>query len=253
MNKLLATTFRRARKFARLAQNKRYRHGLRHGIGAAIEHQGAIQTLNIKTLIDVGANVGQFSLLVHALHPSICVHAFEPLPRSASQYRTLFKNLPYINLHTVAVGEFAGSANIYVSKKIDSSSLLPITALQEKIFPGTAHSSTEIVPIVRIDDILDGTQLLKPILIKLDIQGFELSALKGMTNLLRESEYVYTEVSFKELYQGQPLANEIITWLNTMGYQLSGVYNTTTADDGSSIQADMLFTKSLGQSVTSNK
>ena len=243
MRDLFLTTLRRAKKLARLIQRKEYRHGLKLRVAAAIEHEGAIRPLDINSLIDVGANIGQFSLMAHALHPTLHIHAFEPLPGAAERFKKLMQDRPNTTLHLNAAGEVAGNANIYVSKRVDSSSLLPITELQDRIFPGTAQSSVEKVRVVRIDDALEVSDLPKPIMIKLDVQGFELSALKGMPKLLRHAQYVYTEVSFKELYRGQPLAHEILVWLSEIGYQISGVYNTTEASDGTSIQADILFTK----------
>ena len=62
--------------------------------------------------------------------------------------------------------------------------------------------------------MLDISKLEKPILTKLDIQGYELEALKGFGNLLKDNDYILVEVSFQEIYKNQPFANEIINFLN---------------------------------------
>ncbi len=202
-----------------------------------------MRSLQIGSLIDVGANVGQFSLLARTFHPNIQIHAFEPLPLVSARFERLFARDQNMHLHRIAAGEMSGAADIHVSARPDSSSLLPITDLQSKIFPGTAQASVATIRIERIDDVLQGVILNDPLMIKLDVQGFELSALKGMPKLLQRAHYVYAELSFMELYQGQPLAHEVVAWLAVAGFRFSGAYNPTHATDGSAVQVDILFTK----------
>jgi len=64
-------------------------------------------------------------------------------------------------------------------------------------------------------------QLIRdPALLKLDVQGFELSALQGCGRLLERFRYVYVEASFIELYVGQALATEVIGFLFSRGFNL---------------------------------
>jgi FkbM family methyltransferase len=228
-------------KLLKLLSRAEYRRGLPHKVAAAVEHEDMVRALHLGTLIDVGANVGQFSLLARTFHPHVLVHAFEPLSGPAARYERLLSRDHDIHLHRVAAGDTPGAAKIHVSGRPDSSSLLPITDLQNTLFPGTAEVMAETIKVVRADDVLDDAVLPDPILIKLDVQGFELTALRGMPNLLKRARYVYAEVSFRELYKGQPLAHEIVAWLATAGFRMAGAYNPTTARDGSAIQADILF------------
>ena len=55
--------------------------------------------------------------------------------------------------------------------------------------------------------------------INLDIQGAELDALRGAGTLLHRVAYIYTEVSFLELYKNAPLADEIDVYLQTFGFK----------------------------------
>lgn len=236
--------FRKTIKLMRLSSNPTYWRGLKVGVAATIEHEDAIRALQISTLIDVGANIGQFSLLTRALHPHARIYAFEPLPSAADRYERLFGGDRLTTLYRLAAGERQETSEIHISGRPDSSSLLPITELQNKLFPGTSQASVMTIEVNRIDDVLRDAILPEPILIKLDVQGFELSALRGMPHLLQRARYVYAEVSFRELYKGQPLANELVEWLAKAGFRLTGAYNPTTAADGSAIQADFLFQKS---------
>lgn len=239
-----SSALRKLHKLSRLIWSPTYRKGLKRGIGAAIEHEGAMRSIAIATLIDVGANVGQFSLLVRATHPNAEIRAFEPLAAMAEAFAALFRDDPAVKLHRVAAGDLPGAVEINVSGRPDSSSLLPISARQNEIFPGTAKASVETVEVVRIDDCIAAEELAKPILVKLDVQGFELQALRGMPKLLSDAQYVYAEVSFLELYEGQALAHELIAWLAGSGFRIAGVYNVTFTQAGAAVQADMLFMRS---------
>ncbi|MGA7966535.1 MAG: FkbM family methyltransferase, partial [Gammaproteobacteria bacterium] len=84
-------------------------------------------------------------------------------------------------------------------------------------------------------------EIASPALLKLDVQGFELPTLQGCEDLLSRFAWVYVECSFIELYEGQALADEVITWLRERGFALSGVYNMSYGRSGRAIQADFLF------------
>lgn len=85
-----------------------------------------------------------------------------------------------------------------------------------------------------------------PAFLKLDVQGFELEALRGCEDLLGHFSNVYAECSFVELYSGQALAHEIISWLRERGFSLSGVYNMGYDRNGRAVQGDFLFISTRG-------
>jgi FkbM family methyltransferase len=144
---------RRARQFVkllRLLPDPVFRHGLRMGVGAAIENRDVIAPMRLETIVDVGGNVGQFSLLSRALHPNARIYAFEPLPDAAARYRRVFANDWNVTLFEAAISTEAGTATMHVSASADSSSLLPISARQSELFPGTKEvgvTDVEVGPL----------------------------------------------------------------------------------------------------------
>ncbi|MHB8311541.1 MAG: FkbM family methyltransferase [Metallibacterium sp.] len=78
-------------------------------------------------------------------------------------------------------------------------------------------------------------------MLKLDVQGYELQALRGCETLLEAFAWVYCECSFVELYAGQALADAVIAWLRARGFGLLGAYNMANDRDGRVVQADFLF------------
>jgi FkbM family methyltransferase len=207
---------------------------------AGAEHRLALKA-DLVTVVDVGANRGQFALAVRRWAPSARVIAFEPLSEPAAIFRKLFSQDRKVLLHQMAIGPERGEATIHVAASDDSSSLLPISALQKQLFPGTGEICTEKVKVGRLSDYVSAEAIVPPAMLKLDVQGYELEALHGCEDLLGRFSYVYAECSFVELYSGQALAHEVIAWLNQRGFRLSGVYNMSYDRKGQSVQGDFLF------------
>lgn len=239
---------RQARKLATLLAQHGYRRGLRHRVAAAIEHADLIKSLKLSTVLDVGANVGQFSLLVTTLHPAATIYAFEPLAGPANVFQRLFARQTNVHLYQVAIAPSSGPSSMFVSARNDSSSLLPITTVQTSTFPGTQALRSEEVRLARLDECLSEADIIAPALLKLDVQGFELEALHGCESLLHLLGHVLVEVSFLQFYGGQPLASDIITYLTAQGFALVGVYNITYNSTGLCVQCDCLFTRAVNVS-----
>ncbi|MCB0862220.1 MAG: FkbM family methyltransferase [Solirubrobacterales bacterium] len=127
-----------------------------------------------------------------------------------------------------------------VSGRDDSSSLLAIGKRQEQEFPGTGTDHTIEVPVSTLDDETS-RPLARPALLKMDVQGFELDALRGATATLEEVDVALIECSFVELYEGQALAGEVVNFMTEAGFTLDGVYEIAYSADGSAVQGDFLF------------
>jgi FkbM family methyltransferase len=232
----------RVTKLARLLPVKRYRSGLRHGVAAAIEHTDCLRTLSCATVLDVGANIGQFALAARHCFPEARIVSFEPLAGPAETFRRVFRNDSSVELHQVAIGPRVEHATMTVSARSDSSSLLPFTAMQEHVFAGTKPIGTERVRVMPLADVVSKQQLAPPVLLKLDVQGFELLALQGCETMFDSIACIYVECSFVELYATQALAEDVIAFLRTKDFSLKGIYNVV-YNRGTAIQGDFLFTR----------
>jgi len=195
----------------------------------------------VRTVVDIGANRGQFALAARNCSPDARIVSFEPLPGPAETFRQVFSGDARVVLHPVAIGQVRREMTIHISAADDSSSLLPITAMQRSLFPGTGEVGTAVVQVAPLSEFLSATEIEQPALLKLDVQGYELEALKGCEGLLGCFAYVYAECSFIELYEGQPLADTIIAWLRERGFRLEGIYNLTYNPKGRGVQGDFLY------------
>jgi FkbM family methyltransferase len=227
----------------RLLGRRKYRHGLYRGVAAAIEHCGALRTLELRTVVDVGANVGQFSLLAWELFPGAKIHAFEPQQGPAEVFLKLFPPSSAAKLHRAAIGTRAGESEMHTSRRHDSSSLLPISQAMTTVFPGTEEIGRERVAVAPLAAFLAPEDIAAPALLKIDVQGAELDVLRGCGELLERFRYVYVELSFVVLYVGQALADEVIAYLAGRGFRLRGVHNLREDRQGQAIQADFFFVR----------
>ena len=229
-------TVLRARKVLAALQTQPGRAALKLGIAPSVEHRH-LSNLRVAHVLDIGANRGQFCLFAHEVFGITKIDAFEPLAECADDIRSI---LPFVSVHRIALTDREGDQEFHVSRAIDSSSLRPITENQTRHFPGTEEAEIRSVPATTFDTWCNGRSILRPSLAKIDVQGSELNVLQGMSENLNQIDYVYAELSFIELYDGQALAGEIIGYMDRSGYHLEGLFNAK-VDRMQAIQADALF------------
>jgi FkbM family methyltransferase len=229
-------------KLSKILRTAPYRRAfLRHGVAAAVEHAEALSALPLRTVVDIGANRGQFALFALRTFPDAQVTSLEPLAGPADKFRRVFAGERRVTLRQSAVGPTRTEATMHVSGHDDSSSLLPITATQDELFRGTGEVRTETVPVAPLSELLDADRIEAPALLKLDVQGYELQALQACESILDRFTYVCAEGSFIELYEGQVLVEELVGWLERAGYALVTEYGGYRDASGRRIQTDMLF------------
>ncbi|KKS39422.1 MAG: Methyltransferase [Parcubacteria group bacterium GW2011_GWD2_42_14] len=176
----------------------------------------------IKTVIDAGANVGQFALEVREVLPDAQIHSFEPMAECFIKLKNNFKNDNFFTAYNYALGECTEKKVIFKNDYAPSSSLLKNTEFQEETFPFTKKSTEEEISIERLDTLLPIEGIEENILFKLDVQGYEDKVLKGAEKILAKTKIVLIETSFYAFYKDQPLFDEIYSLLNTLGFRYHG-------------------------------
>ncbi len=213
---------------------------------AAVEHNN-IFNRDIKTLLDIGANRGQFSLAAISQKPDLKIFAFEPLSTPLKIFEEIFKNHTNVKIFDYALGDFNKEVDMHVSSKDDSSSILKIAPLQTEHFPGTEETGLTKIKVAPLNHLISNKEIISPALLKLDVQGFELQVLMGCEGMLEKFDYIYCECSFMMLYEKQSLAPDVINFLYNRSFNITGIYNLQLDNNGNCIQADFFFERISGK------
>jgi FkbM family methyltransferase len=173
----------------------------------------------IRTILDVGANRGVFASRVTRCFPGIPIHAFEPLPGCQERLARLAAEYPHIKLHPVAVGDQCGQIEMFENDFNESSSILPMMDRHRQLWPQTKHTQPIFVPITTLDAFTAAHSLVEPVFLKIDVQGYELSVLRGSTTTLRQVAVAVMEVNFERLYAGQAEFFELVEFMAQSGFR----------------------------------
>lgn len=210
----------------------------------AIGEYAYIASLNIKTVIDVGAHSGEFARMIKRVLPDAAIFSFEPLKDVFQRLEQETKNGSNIMAFNCALGERNETVEIHRSSYAQSSSILPMAQLHKDAFPVSADHTSQTVEVKRLDDVMKEFTLKPEIAIKIDVQGYEDKVIAGGPETIEKTKAIIVEVSFRELYEGQPLFEKIFQLLNGKGFRYMGnLYQLLNPMDGAPLQADALFVR----------
>jgi hypothetical protein len=114
-----------------------------------------------------------------------------------------------------------------------------MTKRQEVEF-NTRPAGTVTVRTERLDDYVRQNAVPRPNLIKLDVQGCELQALRGAEQCLSTAGAIISEVSFAEFYKEQCLFEDVVGFLSAHGFRTSA-FGASTKVAARILQTDVLF------------
>ena len=212
----------------------------------SFEHRTVLKLLqkrHLDLIIDVGSNKGQFTFASKIYFPNVTIISFEALKSEFKKYINLISSFKKINAYNYALGNIKKITKMNIASSPDSSSLLEMNDLQIKEFGTYETKLYEEIEVRRLDEWLDQIKSFKSILMKIDVQGFELEVLKGSKQVLKYIDYLYIEASSVELYKNQPLIENIKDFLFKEGFFLEGSFNQSYGKNNKLIQGDYLFSK----------
>ncbi len=180
-----------------------------------------------KVIFDIGANRGDTAIKYSILFPLASIYAFEPFLETFQKLNDNVNEMPKISTYQIAISDKKGETVFFSNKNEDTNSLLSSSKIglssdeQVKTI-GQTNVNTETIDAFCSDHKIEGIDILK-----MDIQGAELLALKGATGLLSEKKIkaIYTETYFRRQYNNQPLFHEISAFLALYGYYLQDIYS----------------------------
>ncbi|GAB3174232.1 FkbM family methyltransferase [Telluribacter humicola] len=196
-----------------------------------------LQDNKINTIIDVGANIGQYATECYRIGFEGRIVSFEPLEDA---YQKLEEKASKIkNWETIksALGDKDEDAFINVSQLQVSSSILQMNNTYiTNSYSNANYIKKEQIKVKKLDTIF--SDYFDPenenILLKIDAQGYEDKIIEGAKKSMNSIKGIQIEMSLVELYQGETLIVPMINKLHRLGYELKsfepGFYNPTTTE-----------------------
>ena len=200
-----------------------------NAMGAHLAHQHLlwmIRRLGIDCVLDVGANSGQFAKALRRGGYDARIVSFEPVASIFAELQAAAEPDPDWWVHPVAAGEEDGTAEINV-RPGTMSSLLPSSDFGRGWAPRLRESTVETISVRRLDGLFEEAVSGLPdprVLLKLDTQGFDLAAFRGLGSRAKDVLALQSEVSCVPIYDGMPTMIEQLDAYQQAGFALSGMF-----------------------------
>jgi FkbM family methyltransferase len=200
----------------------------------------------IRTVFDVGANVGQTTARMLPIFPESTIYGFEPFPDSFHKYKERFNQNKKVVPINKALSNKVGNETLHVNKHHYTNSLLPTIPTNKRQFHGNDDQLTNVnkikISTTTLDTFASENKINQIDLLKLDVQGSELLILEGATALLKKQKIslIYLEVSFTPVYKNQVLFFTLYEFLGLQGFRLANFFDLY-SDQEMLIQGDALF------------
>lgn len=203
-----------------------------------------LRTHNVNLIFDVGANAGQFGVLLREIGFDGKIISFEPLSDAREILLNISKNDPLwqIALQT-AIGEENGEIEIQIAGNSQSSSVLDMLDTHVRAAPDSKYIGKEKVALRKLDsiapDYMDSNSIA---FIKIDTQGYETQVMNGAKKLMSQIVGLQVEISLVPLYKGQCLFDEMLKKLKNDGFELWSI-STVFSDPNTAqlLQVDATF------------
>ena len=245
----LRNTLRKSERFVELAPEYLLHPGRVKQLVKGV-HPGILPTLDVpwlkaiapRTILDVGANTGQFTFAARQVFPAATIYAFEPLPACVATLRERMASDRAFTAFACAVGSEDGRITIHESASSPSSSILPMTDAHTEAFPWTEGGRDIDVELRRLDSVLPELTMIAPVMLKVDVQGYSLEVLKGATATLQSCDLVLVETSIATLYAGESSFDEVYAFMREAGFRFGGFLDQLVhPQTGAILQVDAIF------------
>ena len=181
-----------------------------------------LRSLKVDTVLDVGANVGQFGdhLRQDAGYRGRIV-SFEPLSAAFSTLREHADQDPAWRTFNYALGADNGKVEINVAANSHSSSILGALPALTGAEPECRPLRKELISVRRLDSVWDEVCAdSRSIYMKIDTQGFEEQVIRGAEHVLGRVHTVQLEMSLVSLYDGECLFGSLCELMAQRGFGL---------------------------------
>ncbi len=197
-------------------------------------------------ILDVGANHGDVTIAALKSFPDCHVICFEPVKETF--HRLSERLLPFqssVFLFNYALSDTQGTAEINITTFDGANSIHPQAQFHQLLNPHVREIGKEEIELVRLDDIANSLPTRSVDILKIDVEGHELSVLKGGSSFIREMvDTLIIEISFMrdQSWESQAIFG-IFSLLNDLGFRLINILDIHHADEKNLLiaQIDCVF------------
>ena len=215
-----------------------------HGIDSMEQFLSFLSGLGFRPrcILDVGANRTDWSALAARVFPDARFVLIEPQQEMLPFLNTFCASRASARFVLAGAGAEPGKSVQTIFDDLNGSTFLPAPS-EEQLRAGRQRET----PIITIDSLFTEDQWL-PDLVKLDIQGFELEALKGASKLFGHTECFVLEVSLHQFIAGMPDVFQVVEFMHQRGYKVYDIcgFLRRPLDDALG-QIDLAFAKANGR------
>jgi FkbM family methyltransferase len=199
--------------------------------------------VGIRTVVDGGAYHGELSLRFADMFPDATVYAFEPASAAYATLCDTARQEPRIIPVKYALSSSSKPATLFVNFQDSTNALSPVGEGGRKYQDWqTRNVGRERIRALTLDRWAQRMRLKSVDVLKLDLQGHELEALRGAKRLLQKStKLIYTEVEFVRIYERNCLFSDVEAFLRSCGFSLYQLYNLASGVDGRLVCGDAIF------------
>ncbi|MDB4293380.1 FkbM family methyltransferase [Maribacter sp.] len=204
-----------------------------------------IGSRRIDTILDIGANTGQYGQYLRSMGYKGKIISFEPMKAAFAELeKKANKDSGWVAMH-YALGNDDGTTTINVSGNSQSSSILEMLPSHEKSAPSSKYVTKEEIEIKKLDTIFDSIcDVNDKVMLKVDTQGFEKSVLDGAERSLDRVAIIELELSLVPLYENPILYIEMIDIMKEKGFELQAMEHVfSDATTGQTLQVDGTFVR----------
>ena len=174
-----------------------------------------VRGLDCSTILDVGANRATWSRMAKAIFSDAKFCLIEPQKELEEDLKSFCENTPGSTYIIAGAGAESDKKYLSVWDDLEGSSFLPVENESLKTI-----GKQRVIDILTIDDLLNERKMNIPELVKLDIQGYELEALKGAKLLFGKTEVFILEISLFAFdgMPGIPIFADVVNFMLERGY-----------------------------------
>jgi FkbM family methyltransferase len=205
----------------------------------------SISSLGISTVIDVGANTGQYSVELRQNGFQGRIVSCEPMVEAYHKLCAQSAKDAQWTAVCTALGSQRDELIINVAANSVSSSFLPAAQALVEATAGAVSVASEKTGVITVLDLIEEHRIDPGLtLLKIDTQGYESLVLDGAGDQLGRFRAVQLELSYVMLYEGQMLADQLVRRMTDSGFRLYGMEaGFCHPDSGRMLQADALFAR----------